>query len=210
LTQYHFADESGDPGLPYTNIGTPYFIIAMVQLPEHNPLSPLSELRKKLHLPIDYEFHFHQMTDRQKNLFFQVAQDIPYRVRVAHLQKIKLNKIKNTFSGQDLIVELITTLTLRASPLDISNDLLIIDSAPPSLRRKLRIRLTETCRQLNRVRPFKKISPGKPKSEDGLQMADMIAGAVRQYECGENPAYYNTISKHMVDLWYVEDLPYLK
>jgi hypothetical protein len=46
-------------------------------------------------------------------------------------------------------------LTLRASELDISNDILILDGATPEFRRKLRLEFSQCCQESNRIRPSK-------------------------------------------------------
>jgi len=43
--------------------------------------------------------------------------------------------------GDALVVELIARMTLRASPLDIANDVLIIDGGTSALCRAVRVRL---------------------------------------------------------------------
>ena len=102
--------------------------------------------------------------------------------------------------GADLIVEMITRLVLRASPLDIADDVLILDAVPPSIRTKLRIRLTTECHRLERTRPFKKIISADSSNEEGLQLADMVAGAIRQYIMHEEDRFYVALGKRVVDL----------
>ena len=101
------------------------------------------------------------------------------------------------------MIELIVGLTFRASPLDIANDVLIIDGGTPGLCRALRVRLSEECHKTSRVRPFSKIVGGRSRSEDGLQLADMIAGAIRQNVVGSDRGYYRTFANKIVDLWEV-------
>jgi hypothetical protein len=99
------------------------------------------------------------------------------------------------------VSELIVRLTLRASELDIANEILIVDGATPTFCRDLRVRFTERCKQETRVRPFKKIIGGNSKNEDGLQVADMIAGALRLYAMGTSSEHFGIVSPRIVDLW---------
>jgi hypothetical protein len=76
-----------------------------------------------------------------------------------------------------------------------------VDAASPALRQKVRLRLSQECERLNRMRPFKKIFTEDSHREDGLQLADMVAGAVRQYVVNGESSLYQSFEKRMVDLW---------
>lgn len=200
MTQYYHIDESGDPGLVLGKKSSAYFVIAMVQLPSPEEIPQFAELRKTFHLPCDFEFHYKKMSLRQKIGFFEATSNFPYRVRAIYLDKVSFSPSGQPLDGTDLIVEMITRLVLRASPLDIADDVLILDAAPPSIRTKLRIRLTAVCHGLERTRPFKKIISANSSYEDGLQLADMVAGAIRQYVLQEEDRFYGALGKRVVDL----------
>jgi len=177
--QYFFFDESGDAGL--TNKGSAYYVIAMVQLPNREHLTELVALRQKLHISPNFEFHYYKMNSRQKDEFFQVVEPLAFRVRAAALIKSHLPMKFQSMSSTELATDLLVNLTLRASPLDIANDVLVLDDAPDRFIQSLRIHFTKAYQQMRRERPFKKIVSSKSKYDDGLQMADMVAGAVREY-----------------------------
>ena len=197
--QYFFVDESGDAGL--TDKGSAYYVVAMVQLPNREHLTELAELRRKLHLPPTFEFHFYKTNLRQKDEFFQAIQPLAFRVRAAALIKSHLPVKFQSLSSAELATTLLVNLTLRASPLDIANDILVLDDAPDYFIQSLRIHFTQAYKQMRRERPFKKIVSSRSKYDDGLQMADMIAGAVRQYIWEDDPIYFQTFSNKVADLW---------
>ncbi len=178
MTQYHYLDESGDPGFDIAGGASPYFVLVLVQLAERAPLLQLTELRKSRRLPPNFEFKYHKTTAAQKAEFFKAIRVVPFRIRAVVVDKANLDDSVTRMGGQDLTIYFVTQLVLRASALDIANDVLVIDGATPAFRGALRIRLSEECRKTGRVRPFKKIVGGDSKREDGLQLADMIAGAI--------------------------------
>lgn len=137
----------------------------------------------------------------KKEVFFRTVDTLAFRVRAVAVDKSGLEKGFGKLSGQDFTVEFISRLTLRASALDIGSDVLIIDGAPPALCRALRIRLSAECRRAGRVRPFKKIVSGRSRNEDGLQLADMIAGAIRLHVMGIQSGYYQTFARKVADFW---------
>lgn len=168
MTQYFFIDESGDAGLRGQASSSSHFVMAMVQLPERAPLHPLVNLRKALNTSTNFEFKYHKTTTIQKERFFKDIMAIQFRVRAVSMDKTQIGLMFNTLTPQELTIELIARLTLRASELDISNEILIVDGATPSFCRELRVQFSERYKHENRIRPFKNIIGGDSKNEDGL------------------------------------------
>lgn len=202
MTQYFFVDESGEPGFHRRSVSS-YFVLAMVQTPSWAPIDEFAELRRDLHLQPTFEFHYTKMSPPQKQAFYQSVLPVLFRVRAAIVLKDRAPHQYRELTGMDMVIELLVNLTLRSSPLDICNDILVIDGATDALRSKLRIRLSQECRKIRRVRPFSKIATASSRVEDGLQLADMIVGAVRDKALGNNDAYYLTFARKVVDLWEV-------
>ena len=201
MTQYFYLDESGDAGLEGQTSSSSHFVLAMVQLPERAWLRPLVNLRKNLHLAPDFEFKYHKTTTLQKERFFKDVMGVEFRVRAVAVDKTRLTPEFKRFLPQVLTIELIIGLTMRASELDIANEILIIDGATPSFCRDLRVRFSERSKREERIRPFKNIIGGDSKREDGLQLADMIAGAVRRHVKDVSSEHFDEISPRIVDLW---------
>lgn len=178
-----------------------HFVLTMVQLPARMPLHPLINLRKVLKVKSTFEFKYHTTTRPQKELFFQEVLHIPCRVRAVALEKARIHAHWRSISPSDLLTELILGLTLRASELDIANEILVIDGATPAFCRYLRVNFTERCKQQNRIRPFKNIIGANSRNEDGLQIADMMAGAIRLHVMNSSSEHFYCISSRVVDLW---------
>lgn len=201
MTQYFFIDESGDPGLNGVAGSSSHFVLAMVQLPNRAPLSQLARVRQALGFPDTFEFKYHKTASAPKDLFFSEVMSIPFRVRAVVVDKKQLLLNWRHFSSQELVTELIIQMTFRTSELDIANELLIIDGATPAFCRSLRVQLTDRCKQQKRIRPFKHIVGANSRNEDGLKLADMIAGAIRLYVMGGPSDHFYCISQRIVDLW---------
>lgn len=123
--QYHNLDDSGDPGRVDIQGASSHLVLAMVQLVANTPLAELQAAREELHLPTLYEFKYYKSTPAQKHVFFRAVQPLLFRVRALALNKLAKPHDLVAFEGGALTVELITRMTLRASPLDIANDVLI-------------------------------------------------------------------------------------
>ena len=201
MTQYFFVDESGDPGLEGQASSSSHFVISMVQLPARVSLHPLVNLRKTLQVKTTFEFKYHTTTASQKDLFFKEVLHIPFRVRAVTLHKASIGVQLRNLQPPELVTKLIIRLTFRASELDIANEVLIIDGATPAFCRHLRVWFTERCKQEKRIRPFKNIIGANSRNEDGLQMADMMAGAIRVHAMNISSEHFYYISSRVVDLW---------
>lgn len=201
MTQYFYIDESGDAGLQGQASSSSHFVIAMVQLPDRAPLRPLVNLRKALNTSAGFEFKYHKTTTVQKERFLKDILGIQFRVRAVVLDKAQIGLMFNTLSPQELTIELIIRLTLRASELDIANEILIIDGATTMFCRNLRVKFTEWCKREKRIRPFKNIIGADSRNEDGLQVADMVAGAIRLHALGMSSDHFQLIAPRIVDLW---------
>ena len=205
MAHYYFLDESGDPGLTGAKDTSSHFVLALVQLAERAPLPPLARLRQTLHLSSRFEFKYYKASAQQKASFFQAIRPLSFRVRAVVIEKARLTEPLSSINSQEFVVEFISRLVLRASDLEIANDVLIIDGATPVLLRALRIRLSAECKRNNRVRPFRKIISGDSKREDGLQLADMIAGATRHYAMDLETEHLQTFAGKVSDLWPVPE-----
>ena len=203
MPQYFFVDESGDPGL-HSFKGVPYFVLAMVQLPNRDPIEEFGKIRRELRVSPNFEFHFHPMTDAQKRVFFGALKPILFRVRAAVFLKKQIPLALKELSGTDVVIELITELVLRASPLDIGDDVLVLDGVAEPVRKALRIHLSKAYKQAKRERPFKKIVSGNSRTDDGLQLADMIAGAIREHVWRKDSEYFNMFRNRVIDLWQMD------
>ena len=91
MTQYHFLDDSGDPGLEGKASSSSHFALAMVQLSERASLPDLARTRQQLHLPASFQFKYHKTTVEQKTLFFRAVSPLPFRVRAVVIHKSGLS-----------------------------------------------------------------------------------------------------------------------
>lgn len=202
MTQYHNLDESGDPSLIYVPGSSRHLVLAMVQLPDNAPLPQLAQVRQNFRLARTFEFKYHTSNRRQRDGFFQGIKSLDFRVRAVVVEKERLNESFRRMNSQGVMIEFITELALRAPPLDLASDVLIVDGATPQFCRGLRVRLSQECRMKQRVRPFSKIVGGRSTYEDGLQLADMIAGALRHDAMGSANEYFQSFQGKIGDLWF--------
>lgn len=182
-----------------------HFVLAMVQLSQRASLVALDPVRQLFHLPPAFEFKYYKAKSRQKVAFFQYMRSVPFRVRAVALHKTGLERGITAVSGAELTSRLIVDLAMHSPELDIASDYLIIDGATRAFLQMLRVQLSQESRRLERVRPFATIIGARSSSTEELQLADMIAGAIREYVSGEDDNYYRMFAGKVMDLWQVPD-----
>lgn len=205
MTPYHFLDESGDPGLISTRGTSSHLVIAIVELEERSPLPVLADVRLKLHLPPDFEFKYHKTTEVQRNVFFDALRPFNWRIWLAAVDKQIAPREWLSAGGEERLVDLTVGLILRAGMSEVVASVLIIDGAKPRHLRTLRKKLSQEFRLRSRQRPYRRIIAAESHREDGIQLADMIAGAARSYVSGTNDHAYKSFASKVRVLWMVND-----
>ena len=161
MAQVHNLDDSGDFGLDVPACASSHIVLAMVQLPSTSPLPELASLRRSLRVASNFEFKYAKTTWSQKVAFFSAIEGLEFRGRAVAFDKPMLAGTFSTRSGLQLQVELIAALVLKASSLDIADDVLVLDGTPESLIRILRARLPLANRATARICPFRKMEKNK-------------------------------------------------
>lgn len=201
MAQYHFVDESGDPGLARSGTSSSHFILVIVQLSHGEPIPEIIAVRQQFHLKTNFEFHYYRVKPPIREAFFHSIRGLNFEIRAVVLNKASIPDSLISMSGSDLIIELLSKLALRIPKEKTKDAILILDSITPQLRQQLRMRLSKSYQVTQRKRLFKKLVSQTSESSDGLQFADMVAGAIRHHVTGRNSRYYFQIERKIADLW---------
>ena len=172
-----YIDWSGDPGFKFRQGSSELLVIATLMTDEE--LS-LNKLRSKLSLPEDYEFHFaktnRHIREEFKN-FIHNELEIP-GVVVLHVDKQRLSITMRQKRGEQIIAELITHCIANLPFELLQNSTLYYDGEKEQLSFKntLRTTLSQALNPKVFLRAIKAVSASR---NDGLQIADMLAGFIR-------------------------------
>lgn len=197
---YHFLDESGDPGINQSGSSSPYFVLAMVEWSSQESIPTLVAMRRELKLPPDYEFKYQRSRKNLKKIFFTNMQSVSFRVRAIVLDKAAAPTDFYLLSGSGLMINLFVQMTLHIPEADVCDDMLIVDGATPQFKRDLRRQLSQAHHLAGRKRLFKKIVGRKSHHSDGLQLADMAAGAISHHITGKDSSCFHLIQNKVVNL----------
>ncbi len=187
-------DESGDAGANVRKGASAHFILVLVETTEPERLrESLQQLRTKLNLAQDFEFRYHDTKMPWARAgFFALLRSLDLRVRAAVLDKTRLPKEAARWRKLQMYEYVLGELVKRSTPTELRDAILIIDgerqSSNEPFLRGLRQAMTAIGETQHRGRIFKSIVLKESKREDGLQYADMIAGALAEgVKHGESP-----------------------
>ena len=177
--QYIFIDDAGDPGLKIKPGSSSRFAIACVCFSDNSSAAQASkaidQLRDKLHpRSPSHEFKFRKSNNRIKLEFFQTIQPLDFVAHVTLIDKRNISgahliKHPDTFYYQ-VILSTLRNYRLKQAKIYIDGD---IDG---NHRQKIRTLFRKSLP----TSAISKLTFRNSKSDNLIQLADMIAGASYQ------------------------------
>ncbi len=191
---YYFFDAAGDPGFKLNTGSTPFYVQCLIVTQDKQAISDkLAELRNRFKLPNNFEFKYQRNLGIiiRRQFFIEIA-NLDFEAYIAVLNKTESEQALtlSKLGGNELTNELLAKLTATAS-VQISKFYLKIDEAKHlvAVAQKLRVRISNEFRTEGINCSFK-VSPSVSHKDDGLQVADMIAGLIMDgYETQNNEIF---------------------
>ncbi len=191
------VDWSGDAGAVTKPAATTYFALAVVAYEEKELSAILAQLRSDQRLPEHFEYHFAQgpsKTDRVRHDFMRAINHVDLRAAILSGSKTALSLSKHhqglaflTASICDLLTELPRDRTAGVS--------LVIDGTKGETK--------QLCeRIMSRIKAWPE-RPNRPRGMgshqcDGIQLADMLAGAARHKVSDKTPDYLEPLMAKVI------------
>ena len=186
MRSYGFVDWSGDTGFKFSAGSSTHFVLSLISSNNYSALRPpLANLKAQLGLPDAFEFHFAHNSKTVRTAFFAALPHLDWEGAVLVVDK---QKLPTEFSKMDMpsfCGFFLGHLLARAPLRWIAVKRLLIDDEHKNspLVRGMRI----TASPLFLARGLKRTPKvrGKPAHlSDGIQIADMLAGALKERERG--------------------------
>ena len=205
--QLVFIDDSGDPGFNIARGATSHFVIACVifddELVAEETALAIKKYRRKVGFPDEVEFKFAKSSNDIKLGFLRAVSKFTFRVRAIVVDKNvirsnELKKVQNSFYSyfiKQVLLHNKGTLANSKIRLDGHGDRLFRRNLTTYLRKNL----NSSSRKI-----MKNVQLVDSKSNVLIQMADMIAGAIRKsYDVSnkQNQSYRNAIKAKIEDCW---------
>jgi len=199
-----FMDESGDTGFQFSKLSSKFFVLTIIIFDDLGDAEDANEgikkIRKELKLPENFEFKFSTGTSNKvKTAFLQKLSKHNFRYRSVVIDKTILFRREPLHPKDNLYKLVAEQLFLRAEP-RVKNASVFIDRITKSfvddfnvyLKRRLNTRLEKIIGRMKHQ---------DSKSNNLLQLADMVCGAIyRKYNRSEDK-FYKMIKKREEDLW---------
>ena len=178
LTFTFAGDEAGDASFHFDKGASRYFVVAVVATQDADALrSTLVNLRKRENFSETFEFHFNTLTSeklREKTL--TALRDADFMGWAIIVDKTVIPLPLRALSGMEFYLYFVTELIERIPVEFREKGTLILDevgsanAALPQLKRILKAR--------NLRHRFSRIFFRRSRSEDLIQVADLVAGAI--------------------------------
>ena len=205
--QLVFIDDSGDPGFSIGKGASTHFVIACVifddELVAEETAIAIKKYRRKLSFPDDVEFKFTKSREVVRKKFLKAVCKFNFRIRAIVVDKkiIKSEELKNSKNSfynyfiKQVLFHSKNTLHDAKIRLDGHGDRIFRKNLTTYLRKELNSSQKKVMKNMRLVDSKKNVL---------IQMADMIAGAIRRsYDKSKknNKDYRKIISKNIEDCW---------
>jgi hypothetical protein len=175
-----FIDESGDTGMKLDKGSSRYFIITVLFFEDDDEAlkcdKEINEIRTKLGLKKDFEFHFSEASNKIREFFLESVVKFSYFHITMVINKEAL--YGDGFKFKETFYKYVCGLVLENSKSILDNAKIVLDG---SGSKNFRIQLASYLKKKVNTKDSKKIKDVKiqdSKKNNLIQLADMVCGAV--------------------------------
>ena len=202
-----FIDDSGDPGFKLEHGSSRFFVIALVifrdSLEVEKTAVAIKEFRRSLQFPDSMEFKFHKSRPKVKEGFLKEISKFDFSVRCLVVDKMlirsdELKNDKNSFYSYAI------KMVLQFSADEVLNAYVKIDGSGDRVFRRNFLTYLRKHLNFQHRKVIKNCKLVDSKDNVMIQMADMIAGAIRrsyETEKQDHETYKRIIKRHITDEW---------
>ena len=204
LAMLIFMDESGDTGFNFKRVASPYFVLTIVIFDDLDAAEKandaINQLKKDLKFHPGREFKFSTGTsNHEKEVFLRKLSRFDFHYRSVIIDKTKLLKREPLNPTDSLYMLVADQLFMRAQN-RINHASLFVDLTSKHFIREfngyLRKKLNTDIEKL-----LGQIRHKDSKSNNLLQLADMVCGAIYRKYNRNDDTFYKLIKKREEDLW---------
>lgn len=200
-----FIDWSGDLGFKFGRGSTTHLVIAVVSIADYGRFRKLiADLRGERGLHKAYEFHYTHIPKTERAAFFNALRGASFKAWVLMVDKRMLPQSFKQRNQYDLLGEFIAVLADQLPATAVENALVVIDahSTTTELTRSIRVAISGALRARQRQPRIKKLCGRPAHREDGLQLADMVAGAVVESKVRGGADYLAGLEDKIRTTWF--------
>jgi len=204
LTFTFAGDESGDASLNFKKGASRYLVITLVATRDADALrAVLVNLRKQEKLPEDFEFRFNDLASSKiLNKTMTALHKADFLAWALVVDKTTLPKIAQYVFDTGLFFYFLVDLVNRI-PLEYRRKGTLILDEVGSANAAL-VKLKRTFKTFGIRHEFSRIMFRRSRSEDLIQVADLMAGAILRRDARKDSEMFELISDKMQDIYNYE------
>jgi hypothetical protein len=206
-----FIDDSGDPGFKLEKGSTRYFVVLLLifddETDAEKATAKIKALKQTLNFSENEEFKFHKSSRDVRVEFLRAINDCKFKVHALIIDKTLIQSEGFKSSKTSFYSHAIQTALERAKESIFEADIWIDGGGGRIFKRNF----TTYLRQRLNTQGWKIVESCRIVDSRGntlIQMADMIAGAIRRsHDSSKNDhaLYKSIIKKHIVREWHFEN-----
>lgn len=196
-----FIDESGDTGLKFNKGSSKYFVITLTTFEDNEEALGCDQrielLKKELKMPEGFEFKFNRLRKNQRIKFFEAV--LPYSFFYFGIVINKSKLYGEGFKIKESFYKYTCSLVFENAKPRLKDSVIVIDG---SGSREFKRQLKTYLRKKVGSGIIKKVKIQSSHSNNLLQLADMIAGAVHRSftNKGDKEIYRKIIGTKEIDV----------
>ena len=182
--QYAFGDEAGQTGFRFDLGATRYFIVTLVLVNDPWLLREYVDyMRSRLGLSLVEEFKFNKSSNRHRHALLDGLSNLDFAARAIVVDKTLLSDDFQRMRSVEFYAFFVAQLLNHLPASELDRTILHLDrfGAPKTALRCIRQQLAH-LRPGNRRSLLKRITFKHSHRENGIQVADMVAGAIFRWQ----------------------------
>lgn len=206
---YFFLDWSGGPGFKFSRGSTHHLVFAFATIPDYTWFRrEVADLRARRGLPKDYEYHYAHISKTERDAYYAALRGIDFQAWVLVVDKRTLSARYRRYNQYNLFNEFVTDLARRIPWEATPGIFLLVDAHATTTRlvQTIRVAVSGALKTRGAQQRIKKARGRPAHQEDGLQLADMLAGAVVKGRIGNGVDYLIGLEDKVMVWWYEENV----
>jgi len=176
-----FVDESGDPGMKLGQGSSPFFVVTAVWFDDHEAAQSCDDaiglLRKELGWPMNREFHFSHQNESIRKRFLTLAVKHDFFYMSFGLNKALVDG--DGFRVKESLTKFVSRLVFENAKPHLEEAIVVFDgSGAKEFRQQFANYLKRRINPTGGIRHIKKVKIQDSQTNNLIQLADMVCGAV--------------------------------
>ncbi|PKO21129.1 MAG: hypothetical protein CVU38_16345 [Chloroflexi bacterium HGW-Chloroflexi-1] len=178
--KYVFVDWAGDPGFKFRHRSSCHLVVVAVFAERYEAIQQaVRRFRRERQVSESFYLHYTDASNKLRLAFCSALSGMPFAARIVIVNKAALSDTWRRMGGQGLIEHFVAEAVVGASRESVEDAVLIFDGPRRETRaiRGIRVAISRLLEEREMGYHLKKVSARPAVEEDGLQIADMLAGA---------------------------------